>query len=223
MERTIRVTGKGMLKLTPDTVRLRMELNDTGKEYEAVFRKSMEHAEQVKEAFALLGFDKSDLKTIHFEVNTEYEQYQDKRNNSWKRRFAGYKAEHVLKIEFARDRNILGKVLYVVAALPSRPEFRIEYTVKDTEAAKNELLAAAVKDSRTKAQTLTEAAGVKLGEIVTIDYSWGEVEFVSQPMSRLYDADAGFGAAPEDGSYDFDIEPDDIDVQDTVTVVWSLE
>ena len=85
MERTIRVTGKGMLKLTPDTVRLRMELNDTGKEYEAVFRKSMEHAEQVKEAFALLGFDKSDLKTIHFEVNTEYEQYQDKRNNSWKR------------------------------------------------------------------------------------------------------------------------------------------
>ena len=96
-----------------------MELNDTEKEYEAVFRKSMEHAEQVKEAFALLGFDKGDLKTIHFEVNTEYEQYQDKRNNSWKHRFVGYKAEHVLKIEFARDRNILGKVLYVVAALPS--------------------------------------------------------------------------------------------------------
>lgn len=222
MERTIKVTGKGMLKLTPDTVRLRMELNDTEKEYEAVFRKSMEHAEQVKEAFALLGFDKSDLKTIHFEVNTEYEQYQDKRNNSWKRRFVGYKAEHVLKIEFSRDRNILGKVLYVVAALPSRPEFRIEYTVKDTEAAKNELLAAAVKDSRTKAQTLTEAAGVKLGEIVTIDYSWGEVEFVSRPTSRLMDADLRFKSLEED-SYDFDIEPDDIDVQDTVTVVWSME
>ena len=222
MERTIRVTGKGKLKLTPDTVRLRMELNDTEKEYEAVFRKSMEHAEQVKEAFALLGFDKSDLKTIHFEVNTEYEQYQDKRNNSWKRRFVGYKAEHVLKIEFARDRNILGKVLYVVAALPSRPEFRIEYTVKDTEAAKNELLAAAVKDSKVKAQTLTEAAGVKLGEIVTIDYSWGEVEFVSRPTSRLMDTDLRFDSLEED-SYEFDIEPDDIDVQDTVTVVWSLE
>lgn len=222
MERTIRVTGKGKLKLTPDTVRLRMELNDTEKEYEAVFRKSMEHAEQVKEAFALLGFDKGDLKTIHFEVNTEYEQYQDKRNSSWKRRFVGYKAEHVLKIEFARDRNILGKVLYVVAALPSRPEFRIEYTVKDTEAAKNELLAAAVRDSKVKAQTLTEAAGVKLGEIVTIDYSWGEVEFVSRPTSRLMDADLRFDSLEED-SYEFDIEPDDIDVQDTVTVVWSLE
>ena len=222
MERTIRVTGKGKLKLTPDTVRLRMELNDTEKEYEAVFRKSMEHAEQVKEAFALLGFDKGDLKTINFEVNTEYEQYQDKRNNSRKRRFVGYKAEHVLKIEFARDRNVLGKVLYVVAALPSRPEFRIEYTVKDTEAAKNELLAAAVKDSKVKAQTLTEAAGVKLGEIVTIDYSWGEVEFVSRPTSRLMDTDLRFDSLEED-SYEFDIEPDDIDVQDTVTVVWSLE
>jgi len=36
------------------------------------------------------------------------------------------------------------------------------------------------------------------------------------------DTDLRFDSLEED-SYEFDIEPDDIDVQDTVTVVWSLE
>ena len=225
MERTIRVTGKGKLKLTPDTIRLRIELSETGKEYEAVLRKSTEHSEQLKEAFIELGFDKGDLKTIHFEVSTEYEHYQDKRNNSWRRRFVGYRAEHVLKIEFFKDTDMLGEILNTVASMPSKPEFHIEYTVKDTEAAKNELLAAAVKDSRIKAQTLTDAAGVKLREIVAIDYSWGEVEFISRPIEKLMDVDAAPArrTAHDRDIVGLDIEPDDIDVQDTVTVIWSIE
>ena len=221
MERTIKVTGKGKLSLKPDTIRLRIELVDIEKEYDETIRKSTEHAEIVKESFVSLGFDKTDLKTLSFRVDTEYESYQDKKDNSWKQRFIGYKAVHLLKIEVSRERDILGKVLYMVAKLPAKPEFHLEYTVKDTEAAKNELLAKAVVDSRTKAEVLTTAAGVKLGEILTIDYSWGEIEFVSRSMNRLAEPLMAYGAAEED-SYDFDIEPDDIDVEDTVTVIWEL-
>lgn len=47
---------------------------------------------------------------------------------------------------------------------------------------KNELLAATVKDSQAKASVLTEEAGVNLGKIITIDYSWGEIDFVSRPL-----------------------------------------
>lgn len=110
----------------------------------------------------------------------------------------------------------------MVARLPAKPEFHVEYTVKDTEGAKNELLAKAVVDSRVKVQVLTEAAGVQLGQIITIDYSWGEIEFASRPMNRLAEPIMAYDAAKE-SSYDFDIEPDDIEVEDTVTVVWSLK
>ena len=60
-----------------------------------------------------------------------------------------------------------------LAHCPVSPEFSIEYTVSNPEAAKNKLLGEAVKDSMSKAGVLAAAAGVTLGDIVNIDYSWG--------------------------------------------------
>ena len=61
-----------------------------------------------------LGFQRKDLKTVYFNVDTEYESYQD-RDKSWKRRFEGYKYIHHMKIEFASDNKKLGQVLYALA------------------------------------------------------------------------------------------------------------
>ena len=44
------------------------------------------------------------------------------------------------------------------------------------------LLHKAIEDSIQKAQVLTTAANVKLGEIQAIDYSWGEIDFVTKPF-----------------------------------------
>ena len=68
---------------------------------------------------------------------------------------------------------------------PVRPELRIEYTVAEPEKCKNELLANAVTDAKAKADVLSKASGVSLGEIITIDYSWAEIDFVSRPMDKL--------------------------------------
>ena len=52
------------------------------------------------------------------------------------------------------------------------------------------------------------------------DYSWGEIDFVTKPMNemRLMECTECEMSAP--AAYDIDIEADDIDVTDTVTVVW---
>lgn len=127
-----------------------------------------------------------------------------------------------MKIEFPADNQRLGKMLYALAHCPVSPEFSIEYTVADPEASKNELLGKAVKDSMKKASVLADASDVKLGEIINIDYSWGEIDFVSKPLQemslRCCEPDESYSS-----SYDMDIEPDDIDITDTVTVVWALE
>ncbi len=87
---------------------------------------------------------------------------------------------------------------------------------------KNELLAAAVKDSQAKASVLTEEAGVNLGKIINIDYSWGEIDFVSRPLQEML-LRCCEPEECESASYDMDIELDDIDISDTVTVIWRLE
>lgn len=220
MERTIRVTGKGKISVKPDTIRLRISMEDTFREYDDALRHSTDSAELLKGMFEGLGYDRKALKTVLFNINTEYESYQD-RDKSWKRRFKGYKYTHRMKLEFPADNIRLGKILYALAHCPVSPEFSIEYTVADPEAAKNELLGKAVKDSMQKASVLAEASGVKLDKILTIDYSWGEIDFVSRPLQEM-----SLRCCAEDtcspASYDMDIEPDDIDITDTVTVVWNI-
>ena len=222
MERTIKVTGKGKISVKPDRIRLRISVEDMNADYEAALKASAEMTETLKDLFESLGFDRKDLKTLNFHVDTVYESYQAS-DQSWKRRFEGYKFIHRMKLEFDADNALLGKVLYAVANCSAKPEFSIEYTVSDPEKAKNELLGKAVADSKEKAAVLSKAAGVSLGEIITIDYSWGEIDLVTRPMNKVMLEARCMAAEPCDaGSYEIDIEAEDIEVTDTVTVIWSI-
>lgn len=70
-----------------------------------------------------------------------------------------------------------------------------------------------------KAEILTKASGVTLGELVSIDYNWGELHLYS-PTRYEMEADClmEISAAPTA----MDIESDDIDVSDSVTFVWEI-
>ena len=217
-KRTIRVTGKGKIKVKPDMTRVTLTLEGTYREYDETLRRSSESTDQMKDLLSNFGFARSDLKTLNFSVDTEYESYRE--NGEYKQRFIGYKFCHVLKVEFDSDNNRLGKILFGLAHCPQHPEFRISYTVKDAEGAKNELLGRAVKDAKEKAAVLAQAAEVSLKDILSIDYSWGEIDFEVNPMGKMMMCDS----CPAPGaSYDLDIEPDDIDISDTVTVVWEIQ
>ena len=131
----------------------------------------------------------------------------------------GYKYEHTLKLEFPSDNKLLGRLLFALGMCRLKPEFRISYTVGNPEAVKNQLLGLAVKDATEKAGVLSSAAGLTLGDIQNMDYSWGRVEYEVQCMDKMLMCEA---MPIESNSYDLDIEPDDIHTEDTVTVVWEI-
>ena len=216
--RTIRVTGKGQLKVHPDMTRITITLEGRNMDYGETLKRSAEDTEQLKATLEPFGFERADLKTLSFDVEPKYESYKVK--DEYRRRFVGYEFSHVLKVEFDSDNRRLGKILFALANCQLDPEFRLSYTVKDPEAVKNELLGKAVQDAAAKAGVLSSAAGVKLGEIQSVDYSWGEVRFEYEPMEKLMLEKPCMAGGS--GSYNMDIEPDDIDVQDTVTVIWEI-
>lgn len=219
MEKYIRVTGKGQIAVKPDLIRLNITLEDSSVKYEDTLEQSATQVELLKDCFEKLGFAREDLKTLHFSIDTTYENYQDE-NHVWQNRFTGYKFHHNMKIEFDANSERLGQVLYGLAHAEVSPEFHINYTIKDTESVKNQLLGRAVEDSKAKAVVLAKAADVELGELVSLDYSFAEKNFVSEPMKRsmplMKNADMAMG------SYNINIQPDDILVSDTVTVVWQI-
>ncbi len=75
-------------------------------------------------------------------------------------------------------------------------------------------------NAKEKAVVLTQAADVALKDIQSIDYSWGEINFEYSPMRGAMLMECC--EAPTAKSYDLDIEPDDIDVSDNVTVIWEI-
>ncbi|MBR3057373.1 MAG: SIMPL domain-containing protein [Clostridiales bacterium] len=215
--RTIRVTGKGQIRLKPDMTRLTITLGEVFKEYGEALTRSAQDTETLGGLLAGLGFEKTDLKTVYFNVNTEYEGYEQ--NGEYKQRLVGYRYSHTLKLDFESDNEKLGKVVYALAHSDIRPEFRISYTVKDQEAAKKELLGKAVQDAKEKAVVLADASGVALKDIQRIDYTWGQLDFEARPMNDMVMCKMSVAGSE---SYDMAIEPDDIEVTDTVTVIWEI-
>lgn len=220
MDKTIKITGTAKMSVRPDLIRLEITLSKVEKKYEDAVRESAEKHELLANGLASVGFAKEDLKTLHFQVNTEYESVQDT-TGIWKQQMAGYRYHHRMKLEFAADNELLGKVLGVIAACPGEPEFTITYTVKDPDSVKNELLTKAVIDSRVKAEVLAAAAGLKLKEIVNIDYSWGEMAVASQPVNGMMLRKCEAAAVYNDIA-GINLNADDIIINDTVTVVWSF-
>lgn len=66
---------------------------------------------------------------------------------------------------------------------------------------------------------LAKAAGIHIGELDHIDYSWGKVDFEVRPVQDVCFESCGMAPA---GGISMDIEPDDMEAEDTVTVVWEI-
>lgn len=223
MEKRICVTGKGKISVTPDLIRLNITAEGVYKTYEETLKKSAEETGVLKKTLKKAGLDPKDLKTTSFNVNSKYESYRDKKSNKYIEELVGYKYEHQTFIEFPNDNRQLGRVLYELSVCDIKVKFSILHTVKDVEKVKNELLAKAVEDSKIKAEVLSKAAGVKLGEVVSINYSWGELDIISRDCIDIAPVPVGSILNEDTSSFNVDIEADDIDITDTVTIIWEIK
>ncbi len=216
-DKTLRVTGKGLLRVKPDLTQLLLTLSGVCPEYKEALAESAKRTEALKDLAVKHGFARTDLKTLQFNVDTKYESYKD--HGAYKERFVGYEYKHRLKLDFPADNTRLGKILASLSRCEAKPRFSIGFSVQDEEAAKNALLAAAVKDAAAKAEILASAANCRLGGILSIDYTVATIEFESRPlrMLEMYDI------SEDDEHLDIDVEPDDIELTDTVTIVWGID
>lgn len=217
MNRLITVKGIGKLSVKPDLIIITMNVESHQHDYDKTMAQAAESIKILQQAIQSAGFAKEDLKTTSLNIRTHYEGYHDK-NNNYKRRFAGYRCEQGLKLEFDFSTELMAKVLNAIAPARIEPQLEIQFSVKNKSAVNEALLIDAAENALQKAEILTSVSGVKLGELINIDYNWSELHLYS-PTNYLMEKSCMETA----GSYAPDIEPDDIDVSDTVTFVWEIK
>lgn len=217
MARTITVKGIGKVSARPDFVVLSMTLQSNHIDYDKAMEMAASHIQHLNETLAAIGFEKGSVKTTNFNVRTDYDRVKD-RNGNYKSVFNGYEVTHNLKLSFDFDMGRLSQALAAIAGCLSHPQLSVAFTVKDATAINEEMLRSATVNAKRKAEILCEASGVTMGDLIAIDYNWGELDIYSHTR---YDCceDAMLMAAPTS----IDIDPDDIDVSDTATFVWEIK
>ncbi len=214
--RTITVKGIGAVSVKPDLIVLRLSMETAEYEYDAAMKAAAEKIDFLNKALEAAGFEKKSAKTADFRVRADYDRLNDGKGN-YTSVFMGYKCRHELKIEFDFDTKRLAKALSEISKCIAKPEISIDFTVKDSSAVSGELLKAAVKNAREKAEILCAASGAKLGELLSIDYNWGELHLYSATDYDVEGKCMMLGAAD-----DMDIEPEEIKARDTATFAWEI-
>lgn len=214
--RTITVKGIGAVSVKPDLIVLRLSMVTEEYEYDAAMNAAAEKIDFLNKALEAAGFEKKSAKTADFRVRADYDSLNDGKGN-YTSVFMGYKCRHELKIEFDFDTKRLAKALSEISKCIAKPEISIDFTVKDSSAVSGELLKAAVKNAREKAEILCAASGAKLGGLLSIDYNWGELHLYSETDYDVEGKCLMMGAAD-----DMDIEPEEIKARDTATFEWEI-
>ncbi len=216
--KTITVKGMGKVCVKPNLIVVSLNLESEDKDYEKTMSLEAEKIDSLNKSLAQIGFSKDELKTTNFNVRTRYENVRDA-NGVYKNVFKGYVCSHNLKIEFDFDMQQLAKVLSAISLCMAKPEFSISFTVKNPTEISQELLKSAAKNAKEKAKILCSASNVKLGDLVSIDYNWGEINVYSNTDYKL---EARQMMKSSVGLTSIDIQPDDINVSDTATFVWEI-
>jgi len=210
-DRIIRVNGQGNISVPPDTIQVDMVLTTVKPTYEEAIKAAGISLEQLRGCLRVVGFDKEDIKTTDFRVNTKYENVKDM-NGNYERVFVGYEVINHLKIEFEENSIKLGRVLTALSNCEATPEFSILYMLKDDTEVNELLLRYAISDAKEKAKVMADAAGVRLGKVINIDYR-GDQGPLYKNTGLLSMADSSM----------VDLQPANLEAQAMVTVVWRIE
>ncbi|MCP4177930.1 MAG: SIMPL domain-containing protein [bacterium] len=203
--KTLTVQGKGHVKLEPDLCIIKFIVSEHQWEYDECMLLLNEKVALLRKTLA--GIDKKiKLKTTDFriDVDTKYVKNESV--------FNGYDGVHKLKIELPVDKILINKVLKEVTPIKSKPKIDISFSVSDTEKLHDLVLEKAVRVAVRNAEIIAKTAQIRLGSIVDISYGWNELRIESM----------SYEIREECLSYGPDIEPDDIKVDETVTLKYEI-
>jgi uncharacterized protein YggE len=187
----ISLTGTGEVSGTPDMATISSGVVTHGK----IARIALDaNTFAMNEIFALLqstGIEQKDIQTSGFSVQPQY-NYSDQRDaNGYPLppRISGYQVSNTLTIH-VRNLDNLGALLDSSVSVGANQINSITFSVTDTAPLYNNARRAAMADAFAKAELYAQAAGVTLGNIISI--SEGSPVSLPQPemvmMARMAEA-----------------------------------
>ena len=182
--RQVTVTGSADRKVTPDVAHVNVTINGNNLKVEAA---KAEHDKKLQNVIAIAkaeGIDEAHIKTQNSSIQPQY-TYE---NN--KRIFKGYSVQTSLDIKVKKIES-LGALLDKLTSAKiesSAPEWQnllsVSYSIDSPDKIRDEMLAEAIKNARSKAEKMAAAAGTSIGRVLTMNEG-NTPSFEMRPMPMM--------------------------------------
>lgn len=206
MERTITVSATGQAGAVPDTARIQTGVvSEAATAREALSANSDAMAKLIS-GLKSNGIEAKDIQTSSFNVEPRYTNPQEGQPPV----IDGYRVVNQAEV-LARDLDLLGEVLDRMVTLGANQINGISFEVSAAETLRDAARKDAIANARRRADLYAEAAGAKVGRVLSISEG---VASEPRPYAKAYRTAAMDAVPIERGTQMLDA---------SVTVTWSLE
>jgi len=162
-ERSITVPGEGRVQLAPDLVTVNLGIQTRNSNVQAAVGENNRVAAAIVEAARAVGVADADLQTAYFTVypQHEYDQFGVITDQ------VTYLVDNNLSVRL-RDVGRLSELLQRAVDAGATNIYGVTFTIADTSAVEDQARQKAMADAEARAAQIAAAAGVTLGEPITV-------------------------------------------------------
>jgi uncharacterized protein YggE len=196
---TISVTGTGTANLAPDIVLITLGVQTQGPDIAEAVQENNRRAGEAMAAIREAGVADGDMSTANFSVSTQ-QQYDDQGNPTDQ---VSYWVDNSVNVTL-RDLSKLGDLLQSALSHGANSVQSVTYSVEDPTEALDSARVQALEDARSQADQLAGAAGVELGQVITV----GEPGVVAYPVeyAPAFGKGGGGGVPTSPGTLEFTVQ-----------------
>ncbi len=163
--RRITVVGQGAVETTPDMATVSMGVITEAKTGAEAMAQNSQALEAVLQQLSAAGIEAGDVQTSNLSLSPRWDNKIF--SSSGQRKISGFVASNTVTVR-VRDLDRLGEVLDAVVQNGANTFHGLHFGLQEPQPAQDAARQDAVADARRKAQLYAEAAGVTLGDVLTI-------------------------------------------------------
>jgi hypothetical protein len=210
-QKGISVTGEGKVTGKPDVAKLSLGVMSESDTVQQARDQAAASMAAIIKSLKTNGVDDKDIQTQQLNIAPQY----DYSNGNGIQRLRGFQVTNIVNVTLRDIDKTSQAVDDAVTAGGNDTQIQsLSFTIDDTSGLQQQARAQAVADAKSKAETLAKAAGVNVGEALTIS----ETSF----MPPVYYQRAAAGDVAAAPSVSTPVEPGEVDVTVDVSVTWNI-
>lgn len=207
--RTLSINGNGVVSIAPDMATINIGVQTESDNADEAVASNNQQSQALLDTLMDAGVAEDDIQTANFSINPRQE-YDDRGQPTG---IVSYVVNNTVSVT-VRDLDAIGAILDAAVQAGANNIYGIRFDVEDREAAQQQAMTVAMENARERADVLAAAAGVELGDILSLQTYLGGGSPI--PYGR------GFDVAVEEAALSVPVSPGEMQIMVDVSVVYEI-